>query len=58
MVPTAPASMLATLIAHGETRQVARSRLIDALDSTAVFGLTTNTGFSVPAAGVGAFRPG
>ena len=37
--------MLATLIAHGETRQVARSRLIDALDSTAVFGLTTNTGF-------------
>jgi 3-methylcrotonyl-CoA carboxylase alpha subunit/acetyl-CoA/propionyl-CoA carboxylase biotin carboxyl carrier protein len=38
-------SMLATLIAHGETRQVARSRLIDALDSTAVFGLTTNTGF-------------
>lgn len=38
-------SMLATLIAHGETRQVARSRLIDALDGTAVFGLTTNTGF-------------
>jgi acetyl-CoA/propionyl-CoA carboxylase, biotin carboxylase, biotin carboxyl carrier protein len=38
-------SMLATLIAHGETRQVARGRLIDALDGTAVFGLTTNAGF-------------
>ena len=38
-------SMLATLIAHGETRRVACSRLIHALDGTAILGLTTNTGF-------------
>jgi 3-methylcrotonyl-CoA carboxylase alpha subunit/acetyl-CoA/propionyl-CoA carboxylase biotin carboxyl carrier protein len=38
-------SMLATLVAHGETRPAARRRLIGALDGTAVFGLTTNAGF-------------
>ena len=49
--------MLANLVAHGETRrEAAEARLVDALDDTAVFGLTTNARLPAPAAGVGALR--
>ena len=37
--------MLAKLVVRGASREVARRALVDALDSTAVFGLTTNLGF-------------
>ena len=37
--------MLGKLVAHGTSREAARRRLVDALDSTAIFGLTTNLGF-------------
>ncbi|SDO30019.1 geranyl-CoA carboxylase alpha subunit [Lutimaribacter pacificus] len=36
--------MLAKLIAHGPTREVARHRLLAALDRTVLLGLTTNAG--------------
>ncbi len=37
--------MLAKIITHAPTREGARRALLDALDDTAVFGLTTNLGF-------------
>ncbi|PHP65941.1 3-methylcrotonyl-CoA carboxylase [Zhengella mangrovi] len=37
--------MLAKLIAWGETREAARTRLLAALERTAILGLTTNAGF-------------
>jgi acetyl-CoA/propionyl-CoA carboxylase biotin carboxyl carrier protein len=37
--------MLGKLIAHGPTREAARRKMLDALDETAIFGLTTNLGF-------------
>ena len=37
--------MLAKLVAHGTSRETARRRLVDALDSTAILGVTTNLGF-------------
>ena len=37
--------MLGKVIAHGPDREAARAALVDALDGTAVMGLTTNTGF-------------
>ena len=37
--------MLGKLIAHGTSREAARRRLVDAIDATAIFGLTTNLGF-------------
>jgi acetyl/propionyl-CoA carboxylase alpha subunit len=37
--------MLGKVIAWGEDREAARARLVDALDSSAVLGLTTNLGF-------------
>jgi len=37
--------MVGKLIAHGTSREAARLRLVDALDNTAIFGLTTNLGF-------------
>jgi 3-methylcrotonyl-CoA carboxylase alpha subunit/acetyl-CoA/propionyl-CoA carboxylase biotin carboxyl carrier protein len=37
--------MLGKVIAWGEDREAARARLIDALDNSAVLGLTTNLGF-------------
>jgi acetyl/propionyl-CoA carboxylase alpha subunit len=37
--------MLGKVIARGEDREDARLRLVDALDRTAILGLTTNTGF-------------
>ena len=44
-VSTAYDPMLAKIIVHGDDREDARARLIDALDNTGVFGITTNTGF-------------
>ena len=37
--------MLAKLVAHGTSREAARLNMVDALDNTAVLGLTTNLGF-------------
>jgi acetyl/propionyl-CoA carboxylase alpha subunit len=37
--------MLGKVIVHGPTREAARRRLVEALDQTAIIGLTTNTGF-------------
>ncbi|HNA98450.1 MAG TPA: biotin carboxylase N-terminal domain-containing protein [Marmoricola sp.] len=37
--------MLGKVIAHGADRQLAINSLVAALDQTAIFGLTTNTGF-------------
>ncbi|MBB3045560.1 acetyl/propionyl/methylcrotonyl-CoA carboxylase subunit alpha [Nocardioides soli] len=45
VVSTAYDPMLGKVIAHGATREEARSALVDALDATAILGLTTNTGF-------------
>ena len=39
--------MIAKVIAHGETRDIARRRLIRALAETAAFGLTTNKRFLI-----------
>lgn len=44
-VSTAYDPMLGKVIAHAATREEARELLVDALDRTAIFGLTTNTGF-------------
>ena len=44
-VSTSYDPMLGKVIAHGRDREDARRRLVAALDDTAVFGLTTNTGF-------------
>ena len=45
VVSTSFDPMLGKVIAWGEDREAARARLIDALDSSAVLGLTTNLGF-------------
>jgi acetyl-CoA/propionyl-CoA carboxylase biotin carboxyl carrier protein len=37
--------MLAKLVAHAETREAARQKLVDAVDNSAIFGVTTNLGF-------------
>ena len=39
--------MIAKVIAHGDSREIARRRLIRALAETAAFGLTTNKGFLI-----------
>ena len=39
--------MIAKAIAWGETREVARHRLVEALKDTVLFGLTTNRGFLI-----------
>ena len=44
-VSTAYDPMLAKIIVHGNDREDARATLLRALDETAVFGVTTNTGF-------------
>ncbi len=44
-VGTAYDPMLGKIIVHGPTREAARRALVDALDDTAVLGLTTNLGF-------------
>jgi len=45
VVSTAYDPMLGKVIVHGPDRETARQGLIAALDATAIFGLTTNTGF-------------
>ncbi|GAA4815856.1 acetyl/propionyl/methylcrotonyl-CoA carboxylase subunit alpha [Nocardioides caeni] len=45
VVGTSYDPMLAKVIAVGVDRESARRRLVDALDDTAILGLTTNTGF-------------
>jgi 3-methylcrotonyl-CoA carboxylase alpha subunit/acetyl-CoA/propionyl-CoA carboxylase biotin carboxyl carrier protein len=45
VVSTAYDPMLGKVIAHGPDREAARRALVDALDDTAVLGLTTNVGF-------------
>ncbi len=45
VVSTSYDPMLGKVIAHGPDRESARRALVDALDRTAVLGLTTNTGF-------------
>jgi acetyl-CoA/propionyl-CoA carboxylase biotin carboxyl carrier protein len=45
VVSTSYDPMLGKVIAHGATREEARTALVDALDDTAILGLTTNTGF-------------
>ena len=45
VVSTAYDPMLGKVIAHGPDRESARRALVDALDETAVLGLTTNAGF-------------
>jgi acetyl-CoA/propionyl-CoA carboxylase biotin carboxyl carrier protein len=44
-VSTSYDPMLGKVIAHGPDRESARQALVDALDETAILGLTTNTGF-------------
>lgn len=45
VVTTAYDPMLGKVVAHGADRESARRALVDALDHTAVLGLTTNAGF-------------
>ncbi|WP_395727452.1 biotin carboxylase N-terminal domain-containing protein [Nakamurella sp.] len=45
VVSTSFDPMLGKIIAHGADREAARRSLLDALDDTAILGLTTNTGF-------------
>jgi acetyl-CoA/propionyl-CoA carboxylase, biotin carboxylase, biotin carboxyl carrier protein len=45
VVSTSYDPMLGKVIAHGPDRESARRALVDALDDTAVLGLTTNVGF-------------
>ena len=45
VVSTAYDPMLGKVIAHGPDRESARRALVQALDETAILGLTTNAGF-------------
>jgi acetyl/propionyl-CoA carboxylase alpha subunit len=45
VVSTAYDPMLGKVIVHGADREAARQALVDALDCTAILGLTTNVGF-------------
>ncbi len=45
VVPSDYDPLIAKIIAHGETRENARNKLLGALKDTALFGLTTNIGF-------------
>jgi len=45
VVTTSYDPMLGKLIAHGPDRDAARAALVDALDRTAILGITTNAGF-------------
>jgi geranyl-CoA carboxylase alpha subunit len=50
--------MIAKVVAWGETRDIARHRLIEALKVTALFGLTTNRGFLIDVLGRESFAKG
>jgi 3-methylcrotonyl-CoA carboxylase alpha subunit/acetyl-CoA/propionyl-CoA carboxylase biotin carboxyl carrier protein len=56
VVGTSYDPMLGKVIAFGTTREGARRKLIDALDDTAILGLTTNLGFLRRLAASDAFR--
>ncbi|NYI80365.1 acetyl/propionyl/methylcrotonyl-CoA carboxylase subunit alpha [Nocardioides panzhihuensis] len=56
VVSTAYDPMLAKIIVHGADREEARAAMVKALDTTAVLGLTTNTGFLRVLAASDAFR--
>ncbi len=56
VVGTSYDPMLGKVIVHGATREAARSQLLQALDDTAVLGLTTNVGFLRQLAASDAFR--
>jgi 3-methylcrotonyl-CoA carboxylase alpha subunit/acetyl-CoA/propionyl-CoA carboxylase biotin carboxyl carrier protein len=45
VVSTAYDPMLGKVVAHGPDREAARQALVEALDETAILGLTTNAGF-------------
>ncbi len=45
VVSTSYDPMLGKVVVHGPDREAARRALVDALDHTAILGLTTNTGF-------------
>ncbi len=45
VVPSDYDPLIAKIIAHGNSRETARRKLLDALRVTALFGLTTNIGF-------------
>ncbi len=45
VVSTSYDPMLGKVVVHGADREAARRALVDALDHTAILGLTTNTGF-------------
>ncbi len=55
-VSTAYDPMLGKVIVRGPTREAARRALVDALDDTAILGLTTNLGFLRALAASDAFR--
>jgi geranyl-CoA carboxylase alpha subunit len=50
--------MIAKVVAWGETREVARHRLIEGLKDTVMFGLTTNRGFLIDILGRDTFARG
>ena len=56
VVSTSFDPMLGKVVVHGPDRESARLALVDALDRTAVLGLTTNTGFLRALAASDAFR--
>lgn len=51
-------AMVAKIVAHGDTRETALRRLKGALESTALFGLTTNRDFLIDAISQPAFQAG
>lgn len=58
VVPAAYDPMIGKVVAHGADRESARRGLVDALDTTAIGGLVTNTGFVRALADSAAFRDG
>ena len=50
--------MVAKIIAHGETREAARARLVEALERTALFGVANNRDFLIDVLGREAFVKG
>ena len=58
VVSTSYDPMLGKVITHGDTREDARQALIEALDDTAIFGLTTNTGYLCALAATDEFAKG
>ncbi|TNF81428.1 MAG: ATP-grasp domain-containing protein, partial [Gammaproteobacteria bacterium] len=51
-------SMVAKLIAYGDTRDAARRKLIEGLGDTALFGITTNRDFLIDVLGQASFADG